>query len=101
MHFVRNFGNFSFGPALAEFLTLSSASYFDLCVQLWTFAYVRLLSKTYENEVTLIRQKIHLKCCQHAELLMFIERGFRFFHIINIGWVYQRAAKLPSVKLWE
>ena len=99
MHFVRNFGNFSFSLALAEFLTLSSASYFDLYVQLWTFAYVRLLNKTYENEVTLRGQKIHLKCCQHAELLMYIERGFIFFHTIDIGWVRQRAAKLPTVEL--
>ena len=33
-------------------------------IQLWTFAYVRLLNKPYENEVALSEQKIPLKCCQ-------------------------------------
>ena len=32
--------------------------------QLWTFAYVWLLNKPYENEVYLREQKITLKCCQ-------------------------------------
>ena len=32
------------------------------------FAYVRLLSKPYENEVTLTGQNTPLKCCQHLEI---------------------------------
>ena len=32
-------------------------------VQLWTFAYVRLLNKPYENEVTFRGQNPPLKCC--------------------------------------
>ena len=44
-------------------------------IQLWTFAYVRLLNKPYENEVTFRGQNIPLKCCQPLELLMCIETG--------------------------
>ena len=43
-------------------------------IQLLANAYVRLLNKPYENEVTLRGQKIPLKCCQQAELLLYIER---------------------------
>ena len=38
--------------------------FFQIHVQPWTFAYVRLLNKPYENEVTLREQKIPLKFCQ-------------------------------------
>ena len=34
-----------------------------LLIQLWTFAYVRLLNKPYENEVTLRRQNLSSKYC--------------------------------------
>ena len=49
-----------------------------LNLQLWTFGYIWLLKKPYENEneVTLRGQKISFRCWQHAELLMYIERGF-------------------------
>ena len=33
-------------------------------IQLWTYAYIRLLNRPYGNEVTLRRQKPPLKCCQ-------------------------------------
>ena len=32
-------------------------------IQSWTFAYIPLLNKPYENEVTLRGQKVPLKCC--------------------------------------
>ena len=32
-------------------------------IQLWTFDYVQLLNKPYENKVTLRRQNPPLKCC--------------------------------------
>ena len=38
-------------------------------LQSWTFAYIRLLNKPYENEVTLTGQNIPLKCCQALEIL--------------------------------
>ena len=36
-------------------------------IQPWNFAYIRLLNKPYENEVTLTEQNPHSKCCQHLE----------------------------------
>ena len=36
-------------------------------VQPLNFAYVRLLNKPYENEVTLTRLNLPSKCCQHLE----------------------------------
>ena len=44
-------------------------------LQLWTFAYVQLLNKPYENEVTLTRQKLPLKCCQPLETLRHLIKG--------------------------
>ena len=44
-------------------------------IQSWTFAYIRLLNKPYENEVTLTGQNPPLKCCQPLELLTQFERG--------------------------
>ena len=44
-------------------------------IQSWTFAYIRLLNKPYENEVTLTGQNPPLKCCQHLELLTQLKRG--------------------------
>ena len=38
-------------------------------VQPRTLAYKRLLNKPYENEVTLTRQNLCLKCCQPLEIL--------------------------------
>ena len=74
---------------------------YDGRIQLWSFAYVRLLNKPYENEVPLRGQNIPLKCCQPLELLKYIEREFRSIHTVTIGSVVQRSAKLLSVKLWE
>ena len=64
-------------PKLDTYLTKSSEAQFHgnfpailarvftiYCIQLWTFAYVRLVNKPYENEVALKEQKIPLKCCQ-------------------------------------
>ena len=56
-------------------------------IQLWPYAYVWLLNKPYENEVTLRGQNIPLKCCKHAKLLMCIGRGLRSFHTLNVGSV--------------
>ena len=39
-----------------------------LKVQPREFAYIRLLNKPYENEVTLTGQNPTLKCCQHIEI---------------------------------
>ena len=36
-------------------------------IQSLNFAYIRLLNKPYENEVTLTGQKPPLKCCQYVE----------------------------------
>ena len=44
-------------------------------IQSWTFAYIQLLNKPYENEVTLTGQNPPLKCCQHLELLTQLKRG--------------------------
>ena len=44
-------------------------------LQSWTFAYIRLLNKPYENEVTLTGQNPHLKCCQLLELLTQLKKG--------------------------
>ena len=44
-------------------------------IQLWTFAYVRLLNKPYENEVALREQKIPLKCCQPLNFLYDFLKG--------------------------
>ena len=41
--------------------------------------YVLLLDKSYENEVNLREQNTPFKCCQHVELLMYIERGLDLF----------------------
>ena len=70
------------------------------CIQLWTFAYIRLLNKPYENEVTLREQKIPLQCCQSLDFLYVFKR-FRSFIAINIKSVGQRALKLLAVKVWK
>ena len=43
--------------------------FFSSDLQLLTFAYKRLLNKPYENEVTLTRRNLRLKCCQPLEIL--------------------------------
>ena len=48
---------------LAKIYNLVSESVLQFDLQLWTFAYVQLLNKPYQNEVTLRRQKPLLKCC--------------------------------------
>ena len=60
-----------------------------------------LVNKPYVNEVILRGQNLSFKCCQPFELLTYIERGIRSFYIFNVWSVGQRAAKLPSFKLWE
>ena len=76
-------------------LSKLDAQYIQLC----PLAYVWLLNKPYENEVTLRGKNIPLKCCQPHELLMYIERGLRSFHTGNIGSVGQRATKLLAFKV--
>ena len=68
-------------------------------IQLYWLKIAPLLDKPYENEIMLRGQNIPLKCCQPLELPMHIERGYRSFHTLDIGFVGQRAAKLPSNKL--
>ena len=63
----------------------------EIEIQLWTF----------ENEVNLRGQNIPLIYCYHAELVMYIWRGYESFHTVNMGSVSQTAEKLLSVKLWE
>ena len=46
-----------------------------LLIQLWTFAYVRLLNKPYKNEVTLREQKKPLKCCYSLHFLHAFLKG--------------------------
>ena len=36
-------------------------------IQPWNFAYIWVLNKPYENEVTLTEQNPRSKCCQHLE----------------------------------
>ena len=59
----------------------------------------RLLNKPYVNEVILRGQNLSLKCYQTLDFFKDIERGFRSFHIENIGSVGQSAPKLLSDKL--
>ena len=47
---------------------MQCVSYF-IYIQPLNFAYIRLLNKPYENEVTLTGQNPPLKCCQPLELL--------------------------------
>ena len=54
-------------------------------VQPLNFAYVRLLNKPYENEVTLTGQNPPLKCCQPLELLTHFERGLDFIILKIFG----------------
>jgi len=56
-------------------------------LQLLNFAYKRLLSKPYENEVTLTRQNPPLKCYQPPLTFYTIEKGFRFLIAKNLGSV--------------
>ena len=65
----------------------------------WTFVYIRLLDRPYENEVTFKGQNICLKCYQSLELMLYFGKGFRSFHKGNIGFVGQRASKLLAVKV--
>ena len=58
-------------------------------LQSWTFDYIRLLNKPYENEVNLRRQNISLKFYQPLKLMLYFGKGFRSFHISNIGSVGQ------------
>ena len=52
-------------------------------IQSWTFANIRLLNKTYENEVTLIGQNICSKCYQPLKIMLYFEKRFRSFHSGN------------------
>ena len=68
-------------------------------IQSWTFTYIWLLEKPYENEVTFRELNICLKCYQL--LMPHFGKRFRFFHTGNIGSVGQMASKLLAVKVWE
>ena len=50
-----------------------------MVIQLWTFAYVRLLNKPYENQVTLTGQNPPSKCCQPLEILANFITGLDLF----------------------
>ena len=67
--------------------------------QVWNFAYIRLLSKPYENEVTLRGQNICLKYYQPLEFMLYFGKGFRSFNNENLGSVGKRASKLLAVKV--
>ena len=54
---------------------------------------------SYVSKVILRVQIKSLKCCQSLEILIFVGKGFRYFHTGNIGCVGQRAAKLLAVKV--
>ena len=58
-----------YGVHLLTFSIFSTRTILFGTIQLWTFAYVWLLNKPYENEVTLKKQKIPLKCCQPLDFL--------------------------------
>ena len=70
-------------------------------IQLLTSNYKRLVNRSYVNGVTLRGQNPPLKYCQPLERLTYFERGFRSFNTGNMESAGQRAAKLPSFKLWE
>jgi len=55
---------------------------------------VPLASKHFKKEVTSGGRNILT-----LKMLMYIKERFRSFHTTNIGYVNQRAQKLPSVKL--
>ena len=67
-------------------------------LQLPTFAFTRLLNKTYENEVTLTGQNPPLECCEHIEILCTVRKKSRSLNAKNFGSVGKRAAKLLAVK---
>ena len=77
----------------------TAAPHFFKHIQSWTFAYIRLLNKPYENELTLRGQNICLKCYQPLKLMLYFGKGLRSFHTGNIGSVGQRASKLLAVKV--
>ena len=71
-----------FGHWIPSRRKLFSLKYFDKCmgyiiiyIQLWAFAYIRLLDKLYKNEVTLRGQNPPLKYCQPLVLLTHFENG--------------------------
>ena len=63
------------------------------------FAYVQLLSKPYENEVTLTGQNPPLKYCQHLEIPYTVSESVDLLMHKNFGSVGQRAATLLAVKV--
>ena len=81
--------------AIFDFLQQKSQKY----VQPLNFAYIRLLNKPYENEVTLTGQNPPLKCCKLLELLTNFKKRFRSLNAENSKSVGQRAAKLMAIKL--
>ena len=68
-------------------------------IKLWPFLYVWLLKKHYENKVTLRGKNMPLKYCKPPELLMYIEKGFRFLHAFSKRYLDQRTERLLSIKL--
>ena len=70
-----------------------------LHLQLWTFAYIQLLNKPYENEVTLTGQNPPLKYCQQLEIQYTVRKKSRSFNAKNFRSTGQRTAKLLDVKV--
>ena len=54
-------------------------------LQLLNFAYIRLLNKPYENEVTLIGQNPPSKCYQPLELFTQLKRGLDLLTLKILG----------------
>ena len=52
-------------------------------IQLWTFAYIRLLNKPYENEVILREQNPPLKCNWPLEISTSFEMGLDLLLLIT------------------
>ena len=57
-----------------------------------------LLNKLYENEVTLRKQNLPLKCFKPLEMQIYFEESFISYNTFDICFVGQRAVKLLAVK---
>ena len=68
-------------------------------IQLSIFAFIQILKKSYENEIILTEQNISLKWCRPLELLIYIGKGFRSLHTVDMEFVGQRAVKLLPIKV--
>ena len=61
-------------PSLKEDLK-NEIAHLEYHLQPFKFAYIRLLNKPYENEVSLTGQNPPLKCCQPLEILIHFKKG--------------------------